>query len=175
MPAVCHRKWFLVLVGVLFTAGCQTCRPCLNCPNCPVPRELQKTTLPTYVIEPPDILLIDAVRLVPKPPYRIEAFDALVINVENAPPTAPISGLFVVEPDGTVNLGPQYGSVRVIGMTLEEARGAIEGHLKKLLEKPIVSVTLGQSQGMQQIRGEHLVRPDGTVNLGTYGSVSPAT
>src|SRR4051812_44922124 len=29
----------------------------------PVPRELEKVTHPTYVIEPPDILLIDAVRL----------------------------------------------------------------------------------------------------------------
>ena len=34
-----------------------------------------------------------------------------------------------------------------------------------------MSVTLAQSKGVQQIRGEHLIRPDGTVGLGTYGSV----
>ncbi len=30
---------------------------------------------------------------------------------------------------------------------------------------------MGQSAGQQQISGEHLVGPDGTVNLGTYGRV----
>ena len=34
------------------------------------PTEKDKTSLPTYVIEPPDTLLIDAVKLVPKPPTR---------------------------------------------------------------------------------------------------------
>src|SRR5262249_56912683 len=33
---------------------------------------------------------------------------------------------------------------------------------------------LTQFRGMQQIRGEHLVRPDGTVSLGIYGSVPVA-
>jgi polysaccharide export outer membrane protein len=34
-----------------------------------------------------------------------------------------------------------------------------------------ITVELVQSKAMQLIRGEHLVRPDGTVGLGTYGSV----
>jgi polysaccharide biosynthesis/export protein len=34
-----------------------------------------------------------------------------------------------------------------------------------------VGVTLVQMRGMQNIRGEHLVRPDGTISLGMYGSV----
>jgi protein involved in polysaccharide export with SLBB domain len=37
-----------------------------------------------------------------------------------------------------------------------------------------VSVSLGQARALQQIRGEHLVRPDGTVFLGSYGSVPVA-
>src|SRR5207249_1145275 len=32
-------------------------------------------------------------------------------------------------------------------------------------------VVLAESRAMQQIKGEHLVRPDGTVSLGTYGYV----
>ena len=32
-------------------------------------------------------------------------------------------------------------------------------------------MALAQFRGMQQIRGEHLVRPDGTISLGTYGCV----
>jgi protein involved in polysaccharide export with SLBB domain len=34
-----------------------------------------------------------------------------------------------------------------------------------------VSLTLAQAAGQQQIAGEHLVGPDGTINLGTYGNV----
>src|SRR5262245_20350870 len=181
MPAAYHKKWLTaVATAWLLSAAatgchtCDSCKPCMSCPQCPLPRELNKTTMPTYVIEPPDILLIDAVRLVPRPPYRAEAFDALLINVEGADPERPIAGLYLVEPDGTVNLGFKYGSVRVIGMTLEQAREAIEAHLSKLLDQPVVTVTLGQSRGLQQVRGEHLVRPDGTVGLGTYGSVQVA-
>jgi polysaccharide biosynthesis/export protein len=34
-----------------------------------------------------------------------------------------------------------------------------------------VEVALAESRALQQIRGPHLVRPDGTVSLGIYGSV----
>ena len=37
-----------------------------------MPTEKDKSTLPTYVIEPPDILLFEAVKTVPKSPYHIE-------------------------------------------------------------------------------------------------------
>jgi protein involved in polysaccharide export with SLBB domain len=43
--------------------------------------------------------------------------------------------------------------------------------LSQVLESPQVSVSLAFSSGAQQIVGEHLVGPDGRVNLGTYGSV----
>ena len=35
---------------------------------------------------------------------------------------------------------------------------------------PNVNLALVQMRGMQNIKGEHLVRPDGTVSLGMYGS-----
>src|SRR5207302_5656040 len=41
-------------------------------PVLPLPRELAPTVHPMYVIEPPDVLNIEAVRLIPKPPYKIE-------------------------------------------------------------------------------------------------------
>jgi polysaccharide export outer membrane protein len=127
--------------------------------------------LPTYVIEPPDVLLIDAVRVVPLPPYHIEPLDILAIQVTDTLPGEDIRGLYTVEPEGMVNLGFSYGAVRVVGMTIEEAKVALENHLKTILRAPKVVVSLAQSRGLQQIRGEHLVRPDGTVGLGTYGSV----
>lgn len=154
------------------SAGCHY-RGCMPCDPTPAdaPRELAKYSMPAYVIEPPDILLIDAVRVVPLPPYKVEPLDALLIQATNTLPTEPIAGVYSIEPEGTVNLGLSYGSVRIAGMTIEEARKAIESQLKLSLKEPRVLVALAQSRAMQQIRGEHLVRPDGTVGLGVYGSV----
>jgi len=134
-------------------------------------KELAKVTLPPYVIEPPDILLIDALRVVPKPPFRIQSFDTLQVIVEGTLLEQPINGLYVVEPGGMLDLGPSYGKVMVGGQSLEEAQDAVFRHLKRILREPQVSLTLAQAAGQQQIAGEHLVGPDGTINLGTYGTV----
>jgi polysaccharide export outer membrane protein len=127
--------------------------------------------MPNYVIEAPDILLIDALRIVPKPPYKIDALDALLITATNTLPNEPIGGLYVVDPDGTVNLGLSYGTARVIGLTIPQAREEILRVLRVKLRDPEVNVSLGYARGQQLIRGDHLVRPDGTVSLGLYGSV----
>ncbi len=137
----------------------------------PVPRELAMTTLPRYVIEPPDVLMINAIKIVPKPPHKIEPFDGLLIRVINALPDQPIGDAYAVSPEGTVDLGPTYGKVKVVGLRIDEAQDAIREHLSRVLEDPQVSVSLAFSSGAQQIVGEHLVAPDGRVNLGTYGSV----
>lgn len=136
-----------------------------------IPNEEVKTTLPPYVIEPPDVLLIDAIKVVPKAPYRLEPLDIVRIDADNVLPDYPLEGNFQIEADGTINLGTQYGSVRVEGMTVEEATKAISGKLEEELREPIVSVILAQTTGVQQINGQHLVTPTGTVNLGTYGEV----
>ncbi|MFZ5831620.1 MAG: polysaccharide biosynthesis/export family protein [Planctomycetota bacterium] len=136
-----------------------------------VPRELQKTILPTYTIEPPDILRIEAVHIVPRPPYRLRTFDSIAIQVPGALTEAPIAGVFPVELGGAINLGPPYGSVRAAGLTLDEAKAAIEQHLAQYLKLPAASVSLVEIAAQQYIAGEHLVGPDGTVNLGTYGTV----
>ena len=138
-----------------------------------LPRELAKTVLPTYTIEPPDILVIDATHIVPLHPYHLKTMDVLGIEVMGTLPDAPISGTYPIEPGGFVKLGFQYGSVKVTGLTVDEARIAVEQHLKQdFLKEPYVSVSLLQMAGTQQIAGEHMVGPDGTVTLGSYGSVS---
>jgi polysaccharide export outer membrane protein len=174
----------LVPIALLTICGCQTAghgnavqpagvpvqgpAPLVNC----VPHELQKTVLPTYVIEPPDILTINAIHIVPRAPYRLRTFDVLGIQVQGAYPDAPILGLFPIEIGGLVRLGPRYGSVKVSGMTAEEAEAAIRSSLARLLREPVVSVTLAEIASGQQIGGPHLVGPDGTVTLGSYGSVA---
>src|SRR5260221_244278 len=72
-----------------------------------VPRELQKQTLRAYKIEPPDILQIEAVWLpIPKGETTPD---------KTQPPRAlypqPVTGQFLVKPDGTVELGV-YGAVQ---------------------------------------------------------------
>ena len=140
---------------------------------CPIPRELTKVSLPTYTVEPPDILLVDAIRVVPLPPYKIQPLDLLIIQAKEVLPDAPISGLYPVDPEGTVNLGVYYGSVRLVGQSLDEAKKTIERflHEQGIKEGFRVVVALAQSRAMQQIRGPHLIRPDGTISLGNYGSV----
>jgi protein involved in polysaccharide export with SLBB domain len=137
----------------------------------PCPRELTPTSHPPYTIAPPDILYLDAIRLIPKPPYRIEPLEILLLNVTDTLPNQPIVGQFVVTPEGTINLGFNYGSVRVGGMTLSEAQTAIRNQLARTLRNPQVTLALAQFRGLQQVRGQHLIRPDGTISLGTYGSV----
>jgi protein involved in polysaccharide export with SLBB domain len=139
-----------------------------------VPRELDMVSLPSYVIEPPDILFLQAVKIVPKPPHKLEPFDALLIRVAGTFSDQPIQDAFVIDPEGNVDLGPSYGRVKVVGLTTDEAQSEIRRHLAQLLDNPEVSVSLAFSSGAQQITGEHLVGPDGRVNLATYGSVRVA-
>ncbi len=144
-----------------------------------VPTEKDKTSLPTYTIEPPDILFIEAIRVVPKPPYHLQATDIVSVQLVGGIPAAAAGGgpngdQYLISPSGRIDLGPAYGDagrIQVTGMTEDEAAAAIEESLRAVLRDPKVSVQLSQSAGMQPITGEHLVGPDGTVNLGSYGSV----
>jgi polysaccharide export outer membrane protein len=171
-PQPCFAASALVLA--LAVAGCAmgpNVQPAMPEPAAPVARELEKVSLPRYVIEPPDILLIDALRVIPKDPFRIEPLDILYIEVEGTHPDSPIRGPYPVEPGGAVDLGSLYGKVSVVNLSLEEATDAVSRHLERTLRAPQVSVTLFQSAGQQQIVGTHLVGPDGTVNIGVYGKV----
>ena len=137
-----------------------------------VPRELSKVVLPVYTVEPPDILLVEALHVVPKSPYLLRTGDAIAINVFNTLPDAPISGVYSVQPGGIVNLGEPYGTVKVSKLSTEGAQAAILTALAAHLKEPTVTVSLVEMAGKQQIGGQHLVGPDGTITLGSYGSVS---
>ncbi len=141
-----------------------------------IPKELNLVTMPPYTVMAPDILLIDAQRLIPLPPYHIEPLDVLyLVDPETRSITAPereINGPYPVSPDGTIDLGPNYGGpVRVNDLTTTEAEKVIEARIRQFSKTSKVSASLAQARGAQQIRGEHLINPDGTVSLGLYGSV----
>jgi protein involved in polysaccharide export with SLBB domain len=135
------------------------------------PTELSKVSLPNYVIEAPDVLLIEGVKLTPKTPYAIQTQDIVQIVVLGTTPDRPIASQFLVEPSGIVNLGPGYPAAEIAGLTTKEAEARIRELLNRELSSVDVAVSLFQTAGQQLITGEHLVAPDGTVNLGLYGRV----
>lgn len=93
-------------------------------PSGAVPRELDKITLPPYVIEAPDQLLIEVVQR-----STITDKDTnLQRPVTDRLPVQPISGPFQVRPDGTVGLG-FWGNVHVSGLTMDQAAEAIRRHV----------------------------------------------
>lgn len=149
-----------------------------------LPRELDMATIPAYRVAPPDILILEAVNNIRPAKDPLRAGDELIIRASNTFPVDPsgdaatnefkiIRNVYRVQTDGSVDLGPEYGNVAVEGMTIDEAKTAIEAHLKDTigLATPKVAVSMPDVNGRQEISGEHLVRPDGTVSLGIYGSV----
>jgi polysaccharide biosynthesis/export protein len=165
--------FWVILGSCLAATGCQNLGSYRALPP-DVPRENNKMLIGEYVINPPDVLVIDLIRAVPLPPYKIKPLDLLYINVRGTPAEDPIKGVFRVEPDGIVRLGPAYGSLPVLDLTIDDAIRDITKHLKTAgnLKDPQVSLTLEETRGVQLIKGEHLVRPDGNINLGFYGTVS---
>jgi polysaccharide export outer membrane protein len=182
----------LAVSAAIGLAGCQAIdlrSPSLEEPVPAImepPREKSLVSLPSYRIEPPDVLQLEVFKLVPLPPYRAEIYDVLQIQVMGTLPEWPIGpvdaygrptpdgGYYLVEAEGTVNLGPAYGTVRVAGMTLAEIEAAIRQHLLQVLRDPVVAVKLARASGTQPISGPYLVGPDGTVNLRQYGAVHVA-
>jgi polysaccharide export outer membrane protein len=161
--------------------GLAACAVCLGCQGTPLappaefPRELTPVSLPEYRIAPPDVLALNTIRTIPRPPYLLEPLDAISVNVTNTLPDYPIAGIYVIEPDGTVHLGARYGSVKVADLTTDQAQKAITEYLKLHLKPPYqVTVGLAQGRAQQFIRGDHLVRPDGSIGLGIYGNVRVA-
>jgi polysaccharide export outer membrane protein len=68
-----------------------------------VPRELSMASLPPYILDPPDVLIVES-------PQGLR--------------DQPIRGQHLIRPDGTISLGI-YGSAHVAGLTLDQARIAI--------------------------------------------------
>ncbi len=102
----------LVPLALIAACGCQTVRtPEEQIARTPIPRELNKMSMPEYVVAPPDLLIVD---------------------VLEALPGRPITGERLVRPDGTITLG-FYGDVYVNGLTIREVKEKIIIHLRKYL------------------------------------------
>jgi len=103
--------WVLIL-ALLAATGCQTVRtPEEQIANSNIPKEFTKVSLPEYVVEPPDIL---------------------VVEVLEALPGRPIMSERLVKPDGKISLG-FYGEVYVAGLTVPEIKEKVVLHLRQYL------------------------------------------
>jgi polysaccharide export outer membrane protein len=99
--------------------GCQTVRtPEEKIAASNIPREFQKVTMPDYIVEPPDLL---------------------VVEVLESLPGRPISGERLVRPDGRITLG-FYGEVYVAGLTLPEVKEKIILHLRKYISDEVLGL-----------------------------------
>ena len=180
----------IALAAVVACGGCQLPRPYSTEPGPAIayaspPRELRKTSMPDYVIEPPDVITVDAVSLIPKAPYLLRPLDVLSVQAIGLPNDNPLPGTgeYQVGVDGTLVLGGGYDVVEgedgerrytplaVAGLPITVVRDQIQERLATIARDPEVWVTLLQLAPRQGIAGEHLVAQDGTVNLGAYGRV----
>ncbi|MEX2142048.1 MAG: polysaccharide biosynthesis/export family protein [Pirellulales bacterium] len=124
-----------------------------------------------YRLEPPDIVKIQPLRLLPKAPQRIEKLDVLGIQVDTVLAQSHTRLLYVVSPDGDVNLGALFGRVQVAGLSVHEATDEIEKHLRKRLREPKVALSIVEKANTDDIGGIHSIAVDGYLNLGAYGQV----
>src|ERR1043166_3224342 len=84
---------------------------CRSIPISDAPTEMHQIAHPDYRISPPDILLVDAANLIPRPPHKIAPLDGLLVRItipgvkaDQKPneliPGQPIDGLYRVEVSG---------------------------------------------------------------------------
>jgi polysaccharide biosynthesis/export protein len=107
-----RRAGWLLVLALSTASGCQTVKtPEEKIANSNIPSEFKKVSMPDYVIEPPDLVLV-------------EVLEAL--------PGRPISGERLVRPDGKISLG-FYGEVYIAGLTISEAKEKVIYHLRKYL------------------------------------------
>jgi polysaccharide export outer membrane protein len=100
-----------------------------------VPTELSMITLPPYVIGSPDQLLIEVVQQVTVEETDKDTKVTTKKPITDRLPIQPITGPFMVRPDGTVGLG-YWGSVPVAGLTLDQAKDVIRN---QLVQNPALS------------------------------------
>ncbi|RIK81382.1 MAG: hypothetical protein DCC68_08740 [Planctomycetota bacterium] len=116
-------------------------------------------------IETMDLLSVELIRGVPKPPKVIQPGDRLQVLVEGTD-YSPLSGVFQICPEGTLG---GLDALRVGGLSLEKARAAVEDYLRTPTNDPRVSISLIEFAGQAQISGHHSLGPGGYLQFGPRG------
>ena len=123
---VYRRAGWLALLAFFAACGCQTVKtPEEKIANSNIPNEFKKVSMPDYIVEPPDLI---------------------VVEVLEALPGRPISGERLVRPDGKISLG-FYGEVYVAGLTVPEVKEKIVLHLRKFLHDEALGLIKADEDG----------------------------
>ena len=115
------RRWIgsLLLLSALMATGCQTVKtPEEQIAKSNIPRELDKVSMPDYVVEPPDILVVEVLETLPG---------------------RPITGERLVRPDGKISLG-FYGDLYVTGLTTNEIKEKLILHLRNYINDEVLGL-----------------------------------
>ena len=114
-----RRAGWLLSFFLCAACGCQTVRtPEEKIAGSNIPREFTKVSMPEYIVEPPDLIIV-------------EVLEAL--------PGRPISGERLVRPDGKISLS-FYGEVYVAGLTIPEVKEKIVLHLRKYITDQVLGL-----------------------------------
>ena len=115
-----RRIGLALALAVAGSCGCQTVRtPEEKIAKSNIPKEFTKVSMPDYVVEPPDLILVE---------------------VLEAMPGRPITGERLVRPDGKISL-QWYGDVYVAGLTVDQIKEKIVIHLRQFLTDQALGLT----------------------------------
>lgn len=149
------RPTFLLLA---FLAGCSSQR---SIPayilTAPQAQATQSELIPiTQMLRPQDVLdVIFHIEMDSPSAYRIQPGDQLEIQFATA---KGLTGIKTVMPDGTVNL-EYVGSLKVAGLTVEEAQALMVERYQETLRTPLITVSVAKAQTRAQNLRDTLFSP----------------
>lgn len=82
--------------------------------------------------------------------YVLVTGDKVKVIAAGLFPDQPLDDIYTVEPMGTLPLGPTYGRVKVVGLSLEEAEKRVQKDLAKILEDPRVQISLYETRQQRE-------------------------
>jgi polysaccharide biosynthesis/export protein len=115
-----RRIGLVLALAVAGSCGCQTVKtPEERIAKSNIPKEFTKVNMPDYVVEAPDLILVEV----------LEAY-----------PGRPITGERLVRPDGKISL-QWYGDLYVAGLTVDQIKEKIVIHLRQYLTDLALGLT----------------------------------
>lgn len=126
------------------------------------------------IIKPPDILVVRVLELRVKESHRLEPGDFVRVILRDRGLDPAVEEVCQVGEEGQIDVESADLRVSIVGLTAADASRAVQDALRALKSSQSGSVQIEQPFTKQLLSGEHLVGPDGSVNLGLLGSVRVA-
>lgn len=165
------QRIFVTACAALFL-GCHGAQFVRVVPE-PLPIESDESILAEYVVNPPDVLVIDV-----EPSLGGRALkpgDEIIVDIQTSVREPHVVESLTIGSDGTIKLPPlsarsqfQLPALQIGNMKINAAQQKLAAALRD--EYPSAIVSLFQSS-TQSIFGQFLVRPDGTVKVGMLPSL----